>query len=55
MTSAELISAVISGYKDLLAMCLPITFTIGACNLVFNILCSAFFTGHFSFTNGGRK
>lgn len=55
MSPQEFISAVITGYKDILLMCLPITFTIGACNLAFNIISSAFFTGHISFVRGGRK
>lgn len=53
MTNEEFIQAVLSGYAEILMVCLPIALFIGGCNLAFNIICSAFFGGRLSFSRRG--
>lgn len=52
MTAQEFIAAVLSGYKTILESALPICFFIGACNVSFNIICSACFGGKLRFGGG---
>lgn len=48
----QLIQDVLTAYKDLLSLGLPIALVIGACNLACNTIITAFFTGKLRF--GGR-
>lgn len=36
---------VCNAYAEIISMGLPIAFFVGACNLCFNIICNAFFSG----------
>ena len=53
MTNEEFFQAVLRGYIQIIETCLPLGFIIGACNVGFNIICSAFFGGHISFSRRG--
>ena len=45
MTTENFISEVFSAYASIITMGLPVAFFIGACNIAFNIICNAFFSG----------
>ena len=45
MSVSDFIQLIFDMYGQLLAYALPVAFVIGACNLIFNIVCSAAFGG----------
>ena len=51
-TETEFIQFVIDQYAQILTLALPITFFIGACNISFNLIFSAFMGGRLHF--GGK-
>lgn len=51
---SEFVQATIDAYASVLAITIPIAFTIGACNICFNIICSAFFNGKLHIGGRGR-
>lgn len=41
----DFVDEVCGAYGQIIAMGLPIAFFVGACNVCFNIICNAFFSG----------
>lgn len=55
MTANDYISAVITGYGDILAYCFPVAMIIAACNIAINIIVTAFCGGGLVIGRGRGK